>query len=281
MSIRLFPRVLAVTFCWFASLASAQEDLVYVAVDPCRIADTRKSTQGVIVANTERDFRISGTSSQLSSQGGEVNCLHPKENAGVDPVAVAAYIIAVSSPSSAGNGALSVYPSNLAPPPPGSGTTVNFTEDTNTGNTTIATLCETNCPGGRELSILARNSDRDVVIDVQGYFYSAKDNGRCTNGDLTGSWQTFVAESSIGGSTCLIEVSNGSVVNGNCDSTFGPSRVTGGQLSVDGLCNVQGSIFVGQDENFLNAARLSIDRNLITGIVSIEGLITHFTASRR
>ena len=208
--------------------------------------------------------------------------MHPKNSAGVNPVAVAAYVIAVTAPSSSGNGALSVYPSDLPPPPAGSGTTVNFTEGTNLGNTTIATVCRSNCPSGGELSILARNSDRDVVIDVQGYFYAATDNGTCSTSDLAGSWQTFVAESAVGGSTCNIEVtSSGNISSGSCATTGGPANVTAGQLSATSSCNVEGSLFVEGDQNFLAAARLSVDRNLITGIVDIEGLVTHFTAARR
>lgn len=49
----------------------AQDELIYVAVDPCRIADTRKSAMGVINANTLRNFRIAGTSGDMAAQGGD------------------------------------------------------------------------------------------------------------------------------------------------------------------------------------------------------------------
>ena len=42
-----------------------QSDLIYVAVDPCRIADTRQSSLGVIRADTLRNFRVAGSSSEL------------------------------------------------------------------------------------------------------------------------------------------------------------------------------------------------------------------------
>jgi hypothetical protein len=153
------------------------EDLVYVAVDPCRIADTRNASEGYIRANTNRDFRIAGTSGELAEQGGQVGCQNPKRS--TDPVAVAAYILAVPTESSTGNGVLSAYPSNLPPPPTGSGSTVNFAEGQIIGNTTIVRVCsETRCPAGGELAVLARNTDQHVVIDVQGYFFPIDDSGR-------------------------------------------------------------------------------------------------------
>ena len=150
------------------SPAQAQDDLIYVAVEPCRIADTRIASEGFIKANTNRHFRVAGTSEQLAAQGGKVDCLNPKTQ---KPVAVAAYILAVPTDSSSGKGALSAYPSDQDVPPTGSGSTVNF-GSAPIGNTTIVTACSSgNCPAGGELAIIARNSDEDVVIDVQGYFF--------------------------------------------------------------------------------------------------------------
>jgi hypothetical protein len=152
----------------------AQQDLVYVAVEPCRVADTRDASMGFIRANTVRDFRVYGTSGQLAPQGGKVECLDPKSILGLQPVAVAAYIVATPAASSTGRGALSVYSSDLPPPPSGSGSTVNFAQDQTIGNTTIATICSSDaCPTGGELAVLARGTDEHVVIDVQGYFYRA------------------------------------------------------------------------------------------------------------
>lgn len=159
-------------------LSGAQaEDLVYVAVDPCRIADTRNASEGYIRANTNRNFLVAGTSSELADQGGQVSCRNP--NRPTDPVAVAAYILAVPTESSAGNGVLSAYPSNLPPPPTGSGSTVNFAEGQVIGNTTIVRVCsETRCPAGGELAVLARNTDQHVVIDIQGYFFPVENIDR-------------------------------------------------------------------------------------------------------
>jgi hypothetical protein len=148
----------------------AQEELIYVAVEPCRIADTRKSTMGVINADTSRNFLVAGTAEEMAVQGGTADCLNPK---GADsPVAISAYILAVPAPGSAGRGVLTAYPSDLPPPPRGTGSTVNFSADEPIGNTTNVTVCnDGDCPSGGELAILARNTDEHVVVDVQGYFY--------------------------------------------------------------------------------------------------------------
>jgi len=169
MNKRILITCVALIAATVFSPARGQEELVYVAVEPCRVADTRQSSEGVIAANTVRNFRVAGTSSQLAAQGGESDCENPKSDE--DPVAVAAYVIAVPNDSSTGKGVLSVYPSDESPPPVGSGSTVNFASDQTIGNTTIATLCTSGCPAGGELAVLARNTDEDVVIDVQGYFY--------------------------------------------------------------------------------------------------------------
>ena len=58
------------TIVFSPAQAQLAEDLIYVAVEPCRIADTRKSAVGVIRANTFRNFRVAGSASQMAVQGG-------------------------------------------------------------------------------------------------------------------------------------------------------------------------------------------------------------------
>jgi len=148
----------------------AQDELVYVAVEPCRVADTRQSAMGVIGADTARNFKVSGSSGDLAVQGGEVDCPNPKGSE--QPVAVSAYILAVPADSSSDKGVLTAYPSNEPPPPPGAGSTVNFDLGQTIGNTTNATICTGgSCPSDGELAVLARKTDEHVVIDIQGYFY--------------------------------------------------------------------------------------------------------------
>jgi len=147
------------------------EDLVYVAVEPCRIVDTRNAG-GAIPANNFRNFQVSGTVGELAVQGGNSDCLDPEAGTGQKPLAIVAYVLAVPPPGS-GSGVLTAYPSNQPPPPVGSGSTVNFAAGQIIGNTTTITLCDPSgfCPTDGEFSILARNTNQHVVIDIQGYFY--------------------------------------------------------------------------------------------------------------
>jgi len=166
MSFALFMMILAAA----AHYPVWAEDLVYVAVNPCRIVDTRIAG-GAITANTFRNFRVAGTTGELAVQGGQTDCLDPKSGTGQKPLAISAYVIAVPATGSTG-GVLTAYPSNLLPPPPGAGSTVNFATGQVIGNTTNITLCDqVTCPADGEFAILARNTNQHVVIDVQGYFY--------------------------------------------------------------------------------------------------------------
>ena len=153
------------------SPAQAQDDLVYVAVEPCRIVDTRNAG-GAITANTFRNFWVSGTVGELAVQGGESDCLDPKAATGLKPSAISAYVLAVPATSSTGGGVLTAYPSDQLPPAVGKGSTVNFAAGQVIGNTTNITLCDpAACATDGEFSILARSTDQHVVVDVQGYFY--------------------------------------------------------------------------------------------------------------
>ncbi len=148
----------------------AQDELIYVPVDPCRIVDTRIAG-GTITANTNRNFRVSGSMGELAVQGSTTDCLDPKAGTGQKPLAISAYVVAVPA-SGSSNGVLTAYPSHRLPPPVGAGSTVNFAAGQVIGNTTNITLCDQPpCPTDGEFAILARNTKQHVVIDVQGYFY--------------------------------------------------------------------------------------------------------------
>ena len=153
------------------SSVQAQEELIYVAVEPCRIVDTRKSTNGVINGDTFRNFLVYGSAEDLAVQGSQNDCANPKASVGVRPLAVSAYIVAVPAGSSTGDGVLTAYPSDQPSPPRGTGATLNFVKGQTIGNTSIVTLCAKDCPSDGSLAVLARNTDEHVVVDVQGYFY--------------------------------------------------------------------------------------------------------------
>jgi len=212
------------------------KDLVYSAVEPCRIVDTRKAG-GAILANDFRNFRVSGALGELAVQGGTTECLHPKAAIGQVPLAIAVYVLAVPVRGS-GPGVLTAYPSDKQPPPAGSGSTVNFGRGQVIGNTTIITLCDPSsgfCPANGEFAILARNTNQHIVVDVQGYFYAHKGLDAIS---------TIIKSTSIGNSTSpfvstqLTSICpSGSIITGGgvtCNSPRGRSPPNRGFVTING-----------------------------------------------
>ena len=165
----LFVIILGVT-----TLTPVQaQDLVYVAVDPCRLADTRKAG-GIMFNGVPRNFAVS--SANLSFQGGG-SCVHPKAGTGIEPLAASVYMVAVPTGSS-GSGWLTAFPSDQLRPSSNSVATVNYAKGQVVGNTTITTLCQPgSCPSSGQLGLVSFNSQQHVVIDVQGYFYPQSGSG--------------------------------------------------------------------------------------------------------
>jgi len=156
--------------------AQAQDNMIYVAVEPCRLVDTREAG-GFIPANTSRDFLVSGAAGALVSQGGNPDgCPDPRDGSGSAPLAISAYIVAVPTATS-GPGLLTAFPADQ-PPVDDAIATVNYAAGQVIGNTTNATLCENtaSCTSG-PLGIKTWRAEQDVVVDVQGYFYAA--TGTC------------------------------------------------------------------------------------------------------
>ena len=134
---------------------SEKEDLLYTPVTPCRIVDTRNTSAGIIVANTQRDFRVSGP---VSDQGGDSDgCPSP----GGEPLAAHINVIAVNP---TGKGNLQVFPVASGK---GAGLSVNYnTIDTNLAN---AGTVETS----PDITVASNFSSAHTVIDVLGYYYPA------------------------------------------------------------------------------------------------------------
>lgn len=151
------------------------DNLVYVAVEPCRLADTRNTT--ILSRGVARDFQVSGA--DLSGQGGDAGgCLQPRTGTGIEPLAASVYLVAVPT-SGTRDGWLTAFPSDQATPSSTSVATVNYAEGQVVGNTTNVTLCPGGCPGGGPLGLVSFNSAQHVVMDIQGYFYPAA--GSCSD----------------------------------------------------------------------------------------------------
>jgi hypothetical protein len=127
--------------------------LLYIPVTPCKIVDTRYTSAGIINANTERNFRVSGP---VADQGGNpAGCPSP---AGV-PYAAHINMVAVNP---TGKGNLQAFPVGTGT---GAGLSVNYnTIDTNLANAgTVKT--------SPDISVASNFSSAHTVIDVLGYFY--------------------------------------------------------------------------------------------------------------
>jgi CSLREA domain-containing protein len=156
-------------------------NLIYVAVEPCRLADTRKTD--IMQRGIARHFHVYGA--DLSGQGGG-SCIHPKQGTKIEPLAASVYLVAVPTGSSSG-GWLTAFPSDQTPPSSNSVATVNYANGQVVGNTTIATLCQPDgCPTDGQLGLVSFNSEQNVVIDVQGYFYPHSGGGGQV---VAGLWQ--------------------------------------------------------------------------------------------
>ena len=264
------------------SSVHAEDGLIYVPVEPCRIVNTRKGVAQPVTKNNFSNFLVSGTAGELFDQGGQQAGGCPAPRKGQKPAAIAAYVVAVPASSSSGGGVLTAYPSDQPQPPVGAAATVNFEQGKVVGNTTIISLCTANdCPADGQFAILARDTDEHVIVDVQGYFYPTNDNGDCSSSDLAGNWQTFIAETSFGGASCKVQIdSAGTIQNGSCVATYGNTNSVSGTLKIDSNCEVTGNIAVYGANNEILAAKLSQDRNTLHGVITFPGVTTTITAVR-
>jgi hypothetical protein len=134
--------------------------LLYTPVTPCRIVDTRKTPEGIIDADTERDFRVFGLGDAISAQGGNAGGCSPHMG---QPQAAHINMIAVDP---TGKGNLQAFPVGAGK---GAGLSVNYNAiDTNLANAgTVKTVTGT----GPDITVRSNFSSAHTVIDVLGYYY--------------------------------------------------------------------------------------------------------------
>jgi hypothetical protein len=134
------------------------EGFFYTPVDPCRIADTRKTSAGIIGAGAERNFRVFGS---VGDQGGKpAGC---PSTLGVHPEAAHINMIAVTP---TGKGNLQAFPVGVGL---GAGLSVNYNAiDTNLANAgTVKT--------SPDITVASNFSSAHTVIDVLGYYSEEED----------------------------------------------------------------------------------------------------------
>jgi hypothetical protein len=138
------------------ALGSPGVDLVFTAVTPCRIVDTRV-VGGMIPTDGVRDFNSSGTDF-LAQGGSETDCGIPAD--------VAAVIMNVTVVDSTRMGYLTVFPYGLTRP---LASALNYLAGEIKGNELIS---RQTMGQPFDFSIYA-NGETHVVVDVAGYFSAA------------------------------------------------------------------------------------------------------------
>jgi Tol biopolymer transport system component len=156
----------------------------FVAVSPCRIADTR--LVGGALTGTVRTFTVTGTGP--ASQGGN------PAGCGIPSSAIAA-VLSLSAVAPSGPGYLRAWPADEPPP---TATVLNFGTARNVTNT-----AEIDLSASGEVSVRNFDAWTHLVIDVTGYFAPTPGAGlhpvtpcriadtRLVGGALTGAVRTF------------------------------------------------------------------------------------------
>ncbi len=137
-------------------------DLLYTPVTPCKIADTRITSAGIIDAGTDRDFYVYGSGSIIGAQGGDSRgCPSPLG----EPRAAHISMVAVTP---TGKGNLKAFPVGDDPTV---GLSINYnTIDTNLANAgTVKTITGT----GPDITVASNRAAAHTVIEVLGYYYPA------------------------------------------------------------------------------------------------------------
>ncbi len=135
---------------------------VYVAINPCRVVDTRVGGGGQFGPNVTRNYQIGGTGSGFATQGGKANGCGIPDGAKAVEASVTAVI-------PIGNGFFRAWPAGTPAP---NATFLNFTKSEGVTNTGALTLAAT---GTQDLTVKNFGGPSHYVIDVQGYFVKPAD----------------------------------------------------------------------------------------------------------
>lgn len=216
-------------------------DLVYAAVPPCRIVDTRLAG-GILAAGITRTFQVRGPSTSYSSQGGNAaGCGIPGfEGAVMLENAAKAVMLNFVAVGPGGAGHLTAWPANQPLP---TASVINY-DSGNVANGVIVPMCDevavAPCASG-DVSVRAAVADTHVVIDVLGYFHAGRfvrRAGDTMTGELITTRLKAGAPSSLlcstGGDVCADDdvVADDDVIGTN--SVLGVNFVQGGYVKTSG-----------------------------------------------
>jgi hypothetical protein len=173
------PRLLlTVAACCAAAPSSAQllaPNLLYNAIQPCRVLDTR-SGGGILNAGSSRGVNIVGLTNYSAQGGFAGDCHIPGFSSGTPAVPrVQAIVVNLIAVGAAGAGDLRAWPTDQAPP---NTSVLNYADQSanhglNLANAVVLPVRQ-DAPGN-DITIAADVAATHVVADVTGYFASETD----------------------------------------------------------------------------------------------------------
>lgn len=140
-----------------ASLGSADTDLVYTPLQPCRVMDTRLVTFGQLPGNSTRDFAVVNRANFSDQGGSPTDC-------GTGGINAAAVVVNVTAVLPVFAGYATVHPFGTTRPLTAS---LNYMGNTYTNNTLVAKLP---VPLTTQDITLYTTTQADYVVDIVGYY---------------------------------------------------------------------------------------------------------------
>ena len=132
-------------------------DGIYRPITPCRIADTRYASGGIVVPGSPRDFiAAGGIGFNYGAQGGTTCDI---------PFSATAIHVNIGTTGQTNNGYLKAYP-YLATPPNAS--ILNYRTGVAIANAATLKICGKTCP--LDLTFSAHTGSTHVFLDVLGYY---------------------------------------------------------------------------------------------------------------
>jgi hypothetical protein len=148
------------------AIGDSSASLVYTPVTPCRVFDTRTSTAGILVGDTQRNFFVAGTGGFPAQGGNSGGC-------GIPFGPATSVMINFAAVAPTGNGSLRAWA--VANPQPVAPLAAVMNFSTNMwalGNGVAVPICDpaaTSCAAG-DLRLQADAGSVHIVGDVVGYF---------------------------------------------------------------------------------------------------------------
>ncbi|HEY3736354.1 MAG TPA: hypothetical protein VGL26_02835 [Jatrophihabitans sp.] len=138
-----------------AGIAAPVSQTEYVALSPCRLADSRLSPAGKFTRNSTRVLQITGTTG-FSTQGGAAT------GCGV-PAKASAVVLSFTTVNSSGQGRLVVYPSGVSEP---NSTALTYYKNVKISGEVTSKLGADGTIRVKNVSLTAT----DIATDVVGYY---------------------------------------------------------------------------------------------------------------